>query len=99
MLNPSARTIRLKMMPAIVLLLLVLHPSWLGAVRIKDLANINGVRDNQLVGYGLVVGLDGTGDGKKSRFTIQSFVSMLEKMGVTVKASDIAVSNVAAVRR
>ncbi len=97
MLNPSARTIRLKMMPAIVLLLLVLHPSWLGAVRIKDLANINGVRDNQLVGYGLVVGLDGTGDGKKSRFTIQSFVSMLEKMGVTVKASDIAVSNVAAV--
>ena len=97
MLNPSAKTAILKMIPAIVLLLLVLHPSWLGAVRIKDLANINGVRDNQLVGYGLVVGLDGTGDGKKSRFTIQSFVSMLEKMGVTVKASDIAVSNVAAV--
>ena len=79
------------------LFLFVLQPSWLGAVRIKDLADINGVRDNQLVGYGLVVGLDGTGDGKKSLFTIQSMVSMLEKMGITVKASDIAVSNVAAV--
>ncbi|MEJ2158481.1 MAG: flagellar basal body P-ring protein FlgI [Desulfobacteraceae bacterium] len=86
-----------KTTPVIVLLFLLLYPSWLGAVRIKDLVDINGVRDNQLVGYGLVVGLDGTGDGKKSRFTVQSMVSMLEKMGITVKASDIAVSNVAAV--
>ena len=67
------------------------------AVRIKDLAEIKGVRSNQLVGYGLVVGLDGTGDGKKARFTVQSMVSMLEKMGITVEANDIAVSNVAAV--
>lgn len=67
------------------------------AVRIKDLADIKGVRNNQLVGYGLVVGLDGTGDGKKSKFTIQSLASMLEKMGVTVNPNDIAVSNVAAV--
>lgn len=72
-------------------------PTWLGAVRIKDIADINGVRDNQLVGYGLVVGLDGTGDGKKSLFTVQSMVSMLEKMGISVNAADIAVSNVAAV--
>lgn len=72
-------------------------PTWLGAVRIKDIADINGVRDNQLVGYGLVVGLDGTGDGKKSLFTVQSMVSMLEKMGISVNAKDIAVSNVAAV--
>lgn len=72
-------------------------PAWLGAVRIKDIADINGVRDNQLVGYGLVVGLDGTGDGKKSLFTVQSMVSMLEKMGISVNAADIAVSNVAAV--
>ncbi|MGD8835483.1 MAG: flagellar basal body P-ring protein FlgI, partial [Desulfobacteraceae bacterium] len=56
-----------------------------------------GVRDNQLVGYGLIVGLDGTGDGKKSLFTVQSMVSMLEKMGISVNAGDIAVSNVAAV--
>lgn len=67
------------------------------AVRIKDLADIKGVRSNQLVGYGLVVGLDGTGDGKKARFTVQSMVSMLENMGITVEPGDIAVSNVAAV--
>lgn len=97
MRNPSANISFKKVIPAIVLLLLVLQPSWLGAVRIKDLADINGVRDNQLVGYGLVVGLDGTGDGKKSLFTVQSMVSMLEKMGITVSANDIAVSNVAAV--
>lgn len=86
-----------KVVPAVVLVLALLLPTLAGAVRIKDLADIKGVRDNQLVGYGLVVGLDGTGDGKKSLFTVQSMVSMLEKMGITVKASDIAVSNVAAV--
>jgi flagellar P-ring protein precursor FlgI len=83
--------------PVLILLIVVFCPSWLGAVRIKDIAEINGVRDNQLVGYGLVVGLDGTGDGKKSLFTVQSMVSMLEKMGISVNADDIAVSNVAAV--
>jgi flagellar P-ring protein FlgI len=80
-----------------VLVLLLAYPSWVGAVRIKDLADINGVRDNQLVGYGLVVGLDGTGDGKKSLFTVQSMVSMLEKMGITINPNDITVANVAAV--
>ncbi len=72
-------------------------PSLTDAVRIKDMASIKGVRANQLVGYGLVVGLDGTGDGKKSKFTIQSMVSMLEKMGISVGEKDVAVSNVAAV--
>jgi flagellar P-ring protein precursor FlgI len=81
----------------VVLILLLAYPSWGGAVRIKDLADLNGVRDNQLVGYGLVVGLDGTGDGKKSLFTVQSMVSMLEKMGITINPNEIAVSNVAAV--
>ena len=66
-------------------------------VRIKDIADIKGVRQNQLVGYGLVVGLDGTGDSDSAVFTIQSMASMLEKMGVTVKAEDIEVENVAAV--
>ena len=66
-------------------------------VRIKDIADIKGVRQNQLVGYGLIVGLDGTGDSASSIFTIQSMASMLEKMGVTVKAADIKVDNVAAV--
>ena len=66
-------------------------------VRIKDIADIKGVRENQLVGYGLVVGLNGTGDSDNAIFTIQSFASMLERMGVTVRPEDIEVDNVAAV--
>ena len=66
-------------------------------VRIKDIADIKGVRQNQLVGYGLVVGLNGTGDSDDTIFMIQSFVSMLERMGVTVQPEDIEVDNVAAV--
>ncbi len=81
----------------LVILAVVFVPSWASAVRIKDMADIKGVRNNQLVGYGLVVGLDGTGDGKKSLFTVQSMASMLEKMGVSVSPQDVAVSNVAAV--
>jgi flagellar P-ring protein precursor FlgI len=71
------------------------------AARIKDIANIGGVRSNQLIGYGLVVGLDGSGDrGRGSGgkdFTIQSLASMLERMGITVSPQDIKVKNVAAV--
>jgi flagellar P-ring protein precursor FlgI len=67
------------------------------AARIKDIAGLEGVRENQLVGYGLVVGLEGTGDGKKSRFTIQSMGSMLERLGMTINPKDITMGNVAAV--
>ncbi len=67
------------------------------AVRIKDITDIKGVRRNQLIGYGLVVGLDGTGDGKKSVFTIRSMSTMLEKMGVAVKPGEIKAGNAAAV--
>jgi flagellar P-ring protein precursor FlgI len=68
------------------------------AVRIKDITDIKGVRENHLVGYGLVVGLEGTGDSDDSLFTIQSLASLLEKMGVTVQPADIEdVENVAAV--
>ncbi len=81
----------------VVLALVLLVPSLTEAVRIKDIADIKGVRNNQLVGYGLVVGLDGTGDGKKSLFTIKSMASMLEKMGMTLDADDVSVANVAAV--
>lgn len=66
-------------------------------VRIKDVAKINGMENEQLIGYGLVVGLNGTGDGTKSTFTVNSIVSMLEKMGVTVSIDEIRVKNVAAV--
>lgn len=67
------------------------------AARIKDMADIKGVRQNQLVGYGLVVGLDGSGDGKKSVFTVRSMAAMLEKMGMTVTPGEIKAGNVAAV--
>jgi len=67
------------------------------AVRIKDLADIKGVRQNQLVGYGLVVGLDGSGDGDDSPFTTQSLAALLDKMGITVNPDDIEGDNVAAV--
>ncbi len=77
--------------------ILVLFSTQGYAVRIKDISDIEGVRKNQLVGYGLVVGLNGTGDGNKSEFTLQSMSSMLDKMGVKVDPQDIDVDNVAAV--
>ena len=67
------------------------------AVRIKDLVDIKGARRNQLVGYGLVVGLFGTGDGKNSVFTSQSLAALLDKMGVTVDPDQLKGDNVAAV--
>lgn len=67
------------------------------AARIKDLASIKGIRTNQLVGYGLVVGLSGTGDKAGSEFTIQSLSNMLERMGIHVNKNQLKVKNVAAV--
>jgi len=88
-------------MMALTFLLLIGCIFWISevhAVRIKDIADLKGVRQNQLVGYGLVVGLEGTGDSDNSLFTIQSLASLLEKMGVTVQTKDIEdVENVAAV--
>jgi flagellar P-ring protein precursor FlgI len=71
--------------------------------RIKDIASIEGIRDNQLVGYGLVVGLRGTGDSSQTVFPAQTLVSALQRMGVTVpqtgsnSASNMQVKNMAAV--
>lgn len=66
--------------------------------RIKDIVNIESVRDNQLIGYGLVVGLNGTGDSLgNSPFTQRSLVSMLERMGVSVAGQNLNTGNVAAV--
>src|SRR5690242_9319461 len=66
--------------------------------RIKDLANIEGVRQNQLIGYGLVVGLNGTGDTLNNvPFTKQSLTAMLERLGVNVRGQTIRTGNVAAV--
>jgi flagellar P-ring protein precursor FlgI len=66
--------------------------------RIKDIVNIEGVRDNQLVGYGLIVGLNGTGDSlNSSPFTKQSLIAMLERLGVSVRDQNLNTGNVAAV--
>jgi flagellar P-ring protein FlgI len=66
--------------------------------RIKDVASFEGVRDNQLVGYGLVVGLNGTGDSlNKAVFTRESMISMLERLGVTARDKALQTKNVAAV--
>jgi len=66
--------------------------------RIKDLADIEGVRENQLIGYGLVVGLNGTGDSlNNSPFTLQSLQGMLERMGVNTRNTNLRTRNVAAV--
>ena len=66
--------------------------------RIKDLAEIEGVRENQLIGYGLVVGLNGTGDSlNNSPFTLQSLQGMLERMGVNTRNTNLRTKNVAAV--
>jgi len=67
------------------------------ASRIKDLASIEGVRENQLIGYGLVVGLAGTGDRRQTVFSAQSLTNLLERMGVSVPPAAIRVNNVAAV--
>src|SRR5512146_1696680 len=66
-------------------------------VRLKELTSVEGVRDNQLVGYGLVVGLAGTGDRRQTVFSAQSLTNMLERMGVTVPSTALTVKNTAAV--
>ncbi len=67
------------------------------SVRIKDIAEIEGVRANQLVGYGLVVGLEGSGDSQQAKFTPQSIANMLKTYGVALSADTLTVKNVAAV--
>jgi flagellar P-ring protein precursor FlgI len=67
------------------------------AARLKDLVDIEGVRDNQLVGYGIVVGLAGTGDRQQTVFSNQSLTNVLARMGITVSPTAILVKNTAAV--
>jgi flagellar P-ring protein FlgI len=91
----------LRKLPAILLaLVLAVQASSAPTVRIKDIARLAGVRDNQLVGYGLVVGLQGTGDTSKTRFTMLSVISMLTRLGA-LRANepqpDLELKNVAAV--
>lgn len=75
----------------------LLFPPSAKAARLKDIASFSGVRTNELVGYGLVVGLAGTGDGTSSTFTMRSMANMLEKMGVEADPTALKPKNVAAV--
>ncbi len=82
-------------MKKIILFLLVCSITY--ATKISDVASIVGVRDNQIIGYSLVVGLKKTGDGTTSKFTLQSIANMLKSMNINMRPVDIKSKNVAAV--
>jgi flagellar P-ring protein precursor FlgI len=67
------------------------------AARLKDIAAISGVRENQLIGYGLIVGLAGTGDDIKNGFTSESLTNLLNRQGISMKNKTLKADNVAAV--
>jgi flagellar P-ring protein precursor FlgI len=81
----------------LILPMLLAVPSGAGAARLKDVASFSGLRTNGLVGYGLVVGLSGTGDKSNPVYTTQAMSNMLENMGVRVNKDDLKPKNVAAV--
>ncbi|EGB13272.1 flagellar P-ring protein [Pseudodesulfovibrio mercurii] len=95
----AARTLVLTALFVLLVLYLaaLIAPVEARAARLKDIASFSGVRTNELVGYGLVVGLAGTGDGTSSTFTMRSMSNMLEKMGVETNPDDLKPKNVAAV--
>jgi len=99
-LQPSAFRYALALVAGIAVLsvaMSVLPAAAMAEARIKDIAKVQGVRENELFGYGLVVGLAGTGDRAQVTFTIQAVVSMLKKLGITVPAERLTLKNVAAV--
>ena len=103
------QTLRLRRrMTSVLCLMLCCHAAWAvdppappakaaQLARVKDIASIEGIRDNQLVGYGIVVGLHGTGDSQQTTFPIQTLAATLLRMGVSVPAASIKVQNLAAV--
>lgn len=98
LLNKYTRTAT-QLLNLVLLSGLVLSAPVAHAERIKDISNIQGVRANQLIGYGLVVGLDGTGDmTTQTPFTVQSIISMMNQMGITLPpGTNLQLKNVAAV--
>ena len=77
------------------LFLTIASPAW--GVRVKDIANLRGARDNQLIGFGLVVGLDGTGDSPGSLLSRKPIVNALERVGISLASEDISGQSIAAV--
>lgn len=90
------KTKKLSISCLLAIISLVVATSSYGA-RIKDIASISGVRDNQLVGYGLVVGLAGTGDDVKNGFTDQSLINILSRQGLAMRGNTVKSNNIAAV--
>jgi flagellar P-ring protein precursor FlgI len=88
---------RLRAAAALAAALALLAPGAAGASRVKELVDVVGVRDNVLVGYGLVVGLAGTGDTERLLFTQQSLAGMLGRLGIRIDPKDVRARNVAAV--
>jgi flagellar P-ring protein precursor FlgI len=99
MAETTIMEIVMKRILPVILAMFLLHPFGASAERIKDMASIQGVRDNQLIGYGIVVGLDGSGDQTtQTPFTVQSILSMLLAMGVNLPpTTSLQLKNVAAV--
>lgn len=95
-LRKKCCSLSLKTVAVFVCLFIVLSANAHGA-RIKDLAAIKGIRSNQLAGYGLVIGLNGTGDKDGVSFTKQALANMMEKMNIYVDQNSLSVKNVAAV--
>lgn len=95
MLNKLITPAGLVLLASLILFFYV--PADAAKVRIKDISRIQNNQEEDLIGYGLVIGLDGTGDGTGTQFTTQSLVNMMERMGLTVDASKVKVKNVAAV--
>ena len=81
----------------LILILLLLLPMDLWAVRVKDIASLRGARDNQLIGFGIVVGLDGTGDSAESLLSRKPIINALERIGISLDSADIAGRSLAAV--
>ena len=82
----------------LVLIVCLLNAPAYAAVRVKDISTLQGVRDNQLIGYGLVVGLQGVGDTlRNAPFTEQAMQSMLDRLGINVRGTSLRTRNVAAV--
>lgn len=95
---PRLRHVAARLLAVALACLWLSQPAAAAASRIKDIADFEGVRNNLLVGYGLVVGLDGTGDDiKKMPFTRESLISMLERLGVNTRDAELEPKNVAAV--
>lgn len=86
----------MKLQTKLIFLLVLLLAGNAFAARLKDIASIRGVRENQLIGYGLVIGLKGTGDSK-AEFTSKSFARLLDKLGMKLDSQDVSSKNIAAV--